>query len=420
MYQTEFAIFAAIVFVFALVSRRVERLNVTAPMAFIAAGMLLGASHVVSSLLNTEVLLLVGSIALVLVLFTDASRINISLFRVNAELPARLLIIGLPLTIAAGAVIAALLFTNLTIWQAGNYRSGARPDRRGSRASDRYQRTSARSHSRGAQRRKRPERRWIGALSSSVPRARRDSRGRRAPQLLDSRRGADRHWRGHRLLVGIAGGWLIRIATRRGWMTRTFKRLSFLALAILAWGFAGPIGGSGFIAAFVGGFATGATVGDVEEAATDFSEAEGELLLLVVFFLVGVVATSLLGALDWTIVLYAILSLTVIRMLPVAISLVGTKLRSSSVLFVGWFGPRGLASIVLVLVALEEPALAPLAPQIATIVLVTVIFSVFAHGISARPGASLYARKVAAMDSDAPELRDVSQLPARKRRMTSR
>ena len=138
---------------------------------------------------------------------------------------------------------------------------------------------------------------------------------------------------------------------------------------------------------------------------------------MAVFFLVGVVATSLLGTLDWTIVLYAILSLTVIRMLPVAISLVGTKLRRSSVLFLGWFGPRGLASIVLVLVALEEPALAALAPQIATIVLVTVIFSVFAHGISAQPGASLYARRVAAMDSDAPELRDVSQLPARTRRM---
>lgn len=201
-------------------------------------------------------------------------------------------------------------------------------------------------------------------------------------------------------------------------MTRAFKRLSFLALAVLAWGVAGPIGGSGFIAAFVGGFATGATVGEVEEAATDFSEAEGELLLLAVFFLVGVVTTSLLGTLNWTIVLYAILSLTVIRMLPVAISLIRTKLRRSSVLFLGWFGPRGLASIVLMLVALEEPALAPLAPQIAAIVLVTVILSVFAHGVSARPSAALYARKVAAMDSDAPELRAVSQLPARKRRMS--
>jgi NhaP-type Na+/H+ or K+/H+ antiporter len=420
MYETEFAIFAAIVFVFALVSRRVERLNVTAPMAFIAAGMLLGASHVVSSLLNTEVLLLVGSIALVLVLFTDASRINISLFRVNAELPARLLIIGLPLTIAAGAVIAALLFTNLTIWQAGIIGAVLAPTDAGlGQAIVTSERVPVRI-------------REALNVESGL------NDGGSVPFLLvflalaAIQEGIEppSFWIvaveqigigvAIGLIVGIAGGWLIRSATRRGWMTRTFKRLSFLALAILAWGVAGPIGGSGFIAAFVGGFATGATVGDVEEAATDFSEAEGELLLLVVFFLVGVVATSLLGTLDWTIVLYAILSLTIIRMLPVAISLVGTKLRRSSVLFVGWFGPRGLASIVLVLVALEEPALAPLAPQIATIVLVTVILSVFAHGISARPGASLYARKVAAMNSDAPELRDVSQLPARKRRMTSR
>jgi len=109
-------------------------------------------------------------------------------------------------------------------------------------------------------------------------------------------------------------------------------------------------------------------------------------------------------------VLYAILSLTIIRMLPVAISLVGTKLRRSSVLLLAGSDHAALRRSSSLLVALEEPALAPLAPQIATIVLVTVILSVFAHGISARPGASLYARKVAAMNSDAPELRDVSQL----------
>ena len=417
MFEIEFAIFAAIVFVFALVSRRVERLNVTAPMAFIAAGMLFGAAHLINASINNELLLLVGSIALVLVLFTDASRINISLFRVNAALPSRLLIIGLPLTIAVGAIIAALLFTNLTIWQAAIIGAVLAPTDAGlGQAIVTSERVPVRI-------------REALNVESGL------NDGGSVPFLLvflalaAIQEGVEppSFWIvaveqigigvAVGLLVGIAGGWLIRSATRRGWMTRTFKRLSFLALAVLAWGVAGPIGGSGFIAAFVGGFATGATVGEVEEVATDFSEAEGELLLLAVFFLVGVVATSLLGTLNWTIVLYAILSLTVIRMLPVAISLIRTKLRRSSVLFLGWFGPRGLASIVLMLVALEEPALAPLAPQIAAIVLVTVILSVFAHGVSARPGAALYARKVAAMDSDAPELRAVSQLPARKRRV---
>ncbi len=378
MFETEFAIFAAIVFGFALVSRRVERLEVTAPMAFIAAGMLLGASHVVSSSLNTEFLLLVGTIALVLVLFTDASRINISLFRVNAELPARLLIIGLPLTIAAGAAIAALLFTNLTIWQAAIIGAVLAPTDAG-----------------------------LGqaiVTSERVP--------IRIREALNVESGLNDGGSVPFLLVFLA-----LAAIQEGVEPPSFWTVAAeqIGIGVIVGILVGVVGG--WLIRIVGGFATGALVGDVEEAATDFSEAEGELLLLAVFFLVGVVATSLLGTLDWTIVLYAILSLTVIRMLPVAISLVGTKLRRSSVLFLGWFGPRGLASIVLVLVALEEPALAALAPQIATIVLVTVIFSVFAHGISAQPGASLYARRVAAMDSDAPELRDVSQLPARTRRM---
>ena len=193
MFETEFAIFAAIVFGFALVSRRVERLEVTAPMAFVATGMLLGASHVVSSSLNTEFLLLVGTIALVLVLFTDASRINISLFRVNAELPARLLIIGLPLTIAAGAAIAALLFTNLTIWQAAIIGAVLAPTDAGlGQAIVTSERVPIRI------------REALNVESGlndggSVPfllvfLALAAIQRRRAPQLLDSRCGADRHW----------------------------------------------------------------------------------------------------------------------------------------------------------------------------------------------------------------------------------
>ena len=418
MYETEFAVFAVIVFVFALVSRRVERLNFTAPMAFVAAGLLIGsASHVFISSVNTEALLVVGSIALALVLFTDASRINVSLFRGNRGLPARLLFIGLPLTIAAGTVTAVLLFTNLTIWQAAIIGAVLAPTDAGlGQAIVTSERVPVRIREAlnvesglndggsvpfllvflalaAIQEGIEPPSFWIVAVEQIG---------------IGVTIG---------LLVGIVGGWLLRSAKQRGWMTKAFRRLSFMALAVLAWAVAGPLGGSGFIAAFVGGFATGATVGDVEEETTAFSEAEGELLLLAVFFLVGVVATSLLGSLNATILLYAILSLTVVRMLPVAISVVGTKLRTSSVLFLGWFGPRGLASIVLVLIALEEPALTGLASQIATIVLVTVILSVFAHGISARPGAAWYARKVNTMNSDAPELQDIPELPARTTRI---
>jgi len=420
MYEMEFAAFAAVVAIFALVSRRIERLDVTAPMVFIIAGALFGTTHLISSSLNFDALLLIGSIALSLVLFTDASRIKISLFRQNIALPGRLLIIGLPLTIAAGAVIAMLLFTSLSIWQAAVVGAVLAPTDAGlGQAIVTSKRVPVRI------------REALNVESGlndggSVPflivflALAAIQEGVEPPHFLVV--AVEQIGIGVLigLFVGVVGGWLIRSSARRGWMTKTFKRLSFLALAVLAWALAGPIGGSGFIAAFVGGLATGAIVGDVEEAVADFSEAEGELLLLAIFFLVGVVATSLLGALSLTIVVYGILSLTVVRMLPVAISLIGARLRRSSVLFLGWFGPRGLASVVLVLVALEEPALHSVGAEIVLIVLITVILSVFAHGITAQPGAALYARKVAAMSPDAPELQEVPELPARRRRKGAR
>ena len=102
-------------------------------------------------------------------------------------------------------------------------------------------------------------------------------------------------------------------------------------------------------------------------------------------------------------VLYAVLSLTVVRMLPVAIALIGTRLSRATVLFMGWFGPRGLASIVLGLVYLEHSAHEPGELTIRLAVMVTVLLSIFAHGLSAMPGINLYAAKVSALDPAAPE-----------------
>jgi NhaP-type Na+/H+ or K+/H+ antiporter len=417
MYEIEIAAFAVVVFAFALVSRRLRSLDVTAPMVFILAGVIIGSFAVpfINEGINNELLLLIGELALVLVLFTDASRINVTALRKNAALPARLLIIGLPLTIAAGAIIAALLFTNLTILEAAIVGTVLAPTDAGlGQAIVTSERVPLRI-------------RQALNVESGL------NDGGSVPFLtvflallaIEGGVAAPKFWTvaaqqiGLGVITGVAvgfvGGWLINRATQRAWVTRTFKRLGFMALAILAWALAGPIGGNGFIAAFVGGLVTGAVVKTVEEPVTDFSEAEGELLLLIVFFLVGVITVPLLDTVNVPIVLYAILSLTVIRMLPVALSLIGTKLQRSSVLFLGWFGPRGLASIVLVLVALEEPALGAVRSEIAAIVLGTVILSVFAHGITADPGARLYARQVATMSPDAPELQEVVDLPTRKR-----
>ena len=142
-------------------------------------------------------------------------------------------------------------------------------------------------------------------------------------------------------------------------MTDSFRRLALLALAIIAWALADQIGGNGFIAAFVGGLLIGPTVKRLGERVIRFTEAEGQLLNLSVFFIFGVLVLGAIQPLSWEVVLYALLSLTLIRMLPVALSLYGTHLRSVSVLFAGWFGPRGLASIVLGLIVVEEAPLLP-------------------------------------------------------------
>ena len=146
---------------------------------------------------------------------------------------------------------------------------------------------------------------------------------------------------------------------------------------------------------------------DAGKHSVEFAEEWGQLLNLVVFFLFGVLVLK-----DWpqytaTIVVYAVLSLTVVRMVPVAIALMGTRLSPASVLFMGWFGPRGLASIVLGLVYLEQGLYLPGESTTRLVVIVTVALSIFAHGLSAAPGIGLYARKVAALGADAPEHQEV-------------
>jgi len=206
--------------------------------------------------------------------------------------------------------------------------------------------------------------------------------------------------------VGLVGGWLVSRASRSGWMSDSFQRLALLALALIALALADTIGGNGFIAAFVGGLVVGPTVERVGERLIRFSEAEGQLLNLSVFFIFGVLVVGLAGSFSWKLALYALLSLTVIRMLPVALSLLGTRLRGVSVLFAGWFGPRGLASIVLGLIVVEEAPLLPGRDEVELAVALTVLLSVLLHGVTAAPLSAAYARRVERMAADVPEKRD--------------
>jgi NhaP-type Na+/H+ or K+/H+ antiporter len=171
------------------------------------------------------------------------------------------------------------------------------------------------------------------------------------------------------------------------------------------------IGGNGFIAAFVGGLLIGPTVERVGERVMRFTEAEGQLLNLSVFFIFGVLVLGVIQPLSWEVALYALLSLTLIRMLPVALSLYGTHLRGVSILFAGWFGPRGLASIVLGLIVVEEAPLLPGRGEIEAVVALAVLLSVLLHGITAAPLSAVYARRVRGMESNAQEKQGTVEAP---------
>jgi NhaP-type Na+/H+ or K+/H+ antiporter len=171
-----------------------------------------------------------------------------------------------------------------------------------------------------------------------------------------------------------------------------------------------PLGASMFIAAFVAGLAVQVRFAEAAQHSVEFTEEWGQVLNLSVFFLFGVLVIRAWPLFEWTHLAYAILSLTVVRMVPVALALAGTGLSRVTVLFMGWFGPRGLASIVLGLVYLEQHA-EHAEDAIRLTVMVTVFLSIVAHGLSALPGMARYARHVERLPADAPERADASPTP---------
>jgi len=198
-------------------------------------------------------------------------------------------------------------------------------------------------------------------------------------------------------------------------MSHEFQELSVLGLALLAFAAAELTGGNGFIAAFTAGLTLGNTSRSLCSCLWEFGEAEGQLLTLLVFLALGaVLVPEVIPTLDWRSVVYAIISLTVIRMVPTAVALLGTGVRPITTAFLGWFGPRGIASVVFVLLILEQHGV-PGRHLIATVATLTVLISIFAHGVTAYPGAELYARHADSMDgeNDIPEHHPVSSLPTR-------
>ena len=200
------------------------------------------------------------------------------------------------------------------------------------------------------------------------------------------------------IVVGYAGGKLLAAARERGWTSEVSEQIAILALALLSYQGSVTIGGNGFVAAFAGGILFGAVTKDRLRAPVRFTETIGLSASFVVWSIFGALFVGELFHYDlsWQPVVYAIISLTLIRMGPVAIALTGARLRPATLAFMGWFGPRGLASVVFTLIAIEEFEHSHAPATLIETATWTILLSVVLHGLSAGPLSARYGRSVAA------------------------
>jgi NhaP-type Na+/H+ or K+/H+ antiporter len=402
-------VFFVVLFVYSVASRRLERTVVTAPMVFTVAGMLMFPSlaGILKAGGTPDILLHVAEIGLVLLLFTDASRTDLKLLHSVRNLPARLLSTGMLLTILLGAVVGKLVFPQLSFWETGILSSILAPTDAGlGQVVVTSPRVPARiRHALNVEAGLNdglsvPFLLLFAALSA----ARTQGPGLSLAHFIVEQLGFGLVIG---LVIGLPGGWLLDQAYRAKWMAEPFRQIGVVTLPLLCFVVSGMTGASMFIASFVAGLAVQVRFKEAGQHSVEFAEEWGQFVNLGVFFLFGMAVLrdwSHLNTASWC---YAILSLTVVRMLPVALALIGTRLSLGSIVFMGWFGPRGLSSIVLGLVYLEQQFHMPGEHPLRYAIMATVVLSIFAHGLTAVPGIDLYARKVALLDAGAPEHREL-------------
>jgi NhaP-type Na+/H+ or K+/H+ antiporter len=376
---------------FAAISGRIEGTSLTAPMVFTALGLLFGADALglVDESATGEGVKLLAEATLTLVLFSDASRIDLRALRSEIALPVRLLAIGLPLTLLAGFGAALVVLGGLAWPEALVLAVVLAPT---DAALGQSVVTFPRLPSRVRQGLNVESGLNDGIcvplffIALAVAQAEEGAIGDGAAARLVAEQ------IGYGVLAGAVAGTaaaavvLVGKRQRAGWL-----QIVPFAGAGLAYGIAQPLGGSGFIAAFVGGLFFGGILERLEAEFSYLLEEAGAVTSALTFVVFGAVLLEpALHDVTWEVAAYAVLSLTFVRMLPVAISLLGTGARRPTVGFLGWFGPRGLASIVFAILVLEEGGL-PHDHLILVTVMITIGLSVLAHGISAAPLSRRYA-----------------------------
>jgi NhaP-type Na+/H+ or K+/H+ antiporter len=392
----ELAIFAVFVFCYTLIAGRLERAPASGPIVFVASGFLMGPlvlGWFDGSVSRTELRML-ADLTLAVILFVDAANADLAVLKRQLRIPARMLFLGLPGVIILGTLTAALLFDNLSLLEAAILGTMlAATDAALGKAV--ITNRSVPTHVREGLN-------FESGLNDGLC----------VPILLvfvalaiagGSEGGGTLHAielvikeLGIGLLVGLgltaAGAWAMRWCRDQGWLTEIWKQVTVVALAIACFAVAQSLHGSGYIAAFVGGLLFGFKAKKATHKLVLASEGLGETLALLTWFIFGAaVIGRYIEFFTWEMLVYAFLSLTVIRMLPIFVSLAGTGESLGSKLFLGWFGPRGLASIVFAIIVLEKDVAGN--KFIATVVAVTVILSLVAHGVSANPITKLFGQR---------------------------
>jgi len=382
---------------YALISRRIESSIVTLPMIFTGLGLALGGVglDLVPMEVGNEVVHTIAEITLVLVLFSDASGVKRqALSGGSVSIPARMLLIGMPLTVLLGTLVARwvspdqpwalalLVAAILTPTDAALSQSVVISPNVPKRIGHSINIESGLNDGLAFP---------IVLLAAIFAAQVTGSEAGQAPDniilfalfqiVLGPLTG---------IVVGYGAAKLLDFAIDRNAATIVAQGLYFLSVAFLAYFAADLIGGNGFIAAFVGGFVFGNTLRAPSVFIREFMEGEGQLLTLATFLIFGSVLAPIgLEHASWKTVALALLFLTVVRIVPVWLSLTGLKLSNYEKFFLGWFGPRGLASILFALLVLERFSI-PGAEELTACVALTVLFSIVAHGVTAAPLSRLF------------------------------
>jgi NhaP-type Na+/H+ or K+/H+ antiporter len=408
MYET-LALFAVFVLIYSSVAGAVERTWISGPIVFTLFGLLVGpvGFDLLSMETDREMIKAMAEVTLALVLFTDAAGADIRVLKKTTGLPMRLLLIGLPLTILLGFGIAALLVDSLSLFALAVLATMLAP-------------TDAALGKAVVTNEAVPDdiRQGLNVesglndgicvpilfvfLALALGKA-----GDAGPWPLALKLVVEEIGIG--LAVGVmltfAAVKLLKFVRLRQWLTHTWRQIPVVALAVSCFAVAQLVGGSGFIAAFSGGIVLAVMDAHlsrkVKEEFLRASEGIGDTLALITWVIFGsAVVGQAVGNFSWMILLYSVLSLTVIRMLPVYLCLTGSGIDSEGKLFIGWFGPRGLASIVFAVIVINSGL--PDSGPLAMTVVCTILLSIIGHGITATPWAKAYGeRRLAQQDADA-------------------